>query len=421
MSALPMVERGPAGKQSALGLPLDVSFVFLANASWDSSSRINCHHIASRVSQEHRVLFVESVGGRRPSFQSKRDLVKIWRRLQSASRGLRRCSERLSVLSPLVAPGFGHRGIDSLNARVLEHQISHAASESNGAGRTVLWVFTPAFGPVSARLNPALRVYQCVDEHSAYPGAPGEYVRELEWDLVRRSDVTLTTSGPLFERLRPMGRSVFNLPNVADTRLFERAQDPGVPVPPDMAGFRKPVIGFVGNVSGYKVDCELLRQTARLNPTMTFVLVGEIGLGEPSTPVEALREEANVHLIGPRDYADLPSYLKSFDVCMIPFAFNRVTEKSLPMKLFEYMASGKPIVATATRPLLDYSDMCYLAKNPAEFSSALRRAIEEPVPGDRSRARIQTARGHGWDARMREVGDILQRAWEKRKEPAWVS
>jgi glycosyltransferase involved in cell wall biosynthesis len=188
-----------------------------------------------------------------------------------------------------------------------------------------------------------------------------------------------------------------------------------------MAGFRKPVIGFVGNVSSYKVDCELLRQVARLNPTMTFVLVGEIGLGEPSTPVERLREEANVHLIGPRPYADLPSYLKSFDVCMIPFALNRVTEKSLPMKLFEYMASGKPIVATATKPLLDYSDQCYLAGNVAEFSAALRRATEEPMPGDRSRARIQMARGHGWDTRMREVGGILQRAWDTRKELAWMS
>ena len=414
MSRATLSESEPASLRSPFGLPHEAAFIFLANASWDSSSRVNCHHIALRVSEAHRVLFVESIGARTPSLTSGRDLGKVWRRIRSASHGLRRWSPGLAVLSPLLIPGFGTPVVDLLNARLVEHQIRGAAAEWLGDSPVVLWVFTPAFAPVAARLNSALRVYQCVDEHAAYPGVPSDHITTLEEHLIRHSDITLTTSRALFESRSPLGRSVVCLPNVADTAFFERAMDPDLLVPRDVESFVRPIVGFVGNVSGYKVDCTLLRNVADRNPTVTFLMIGEIGLGESSTSIEELRHASNIHLLGPRDYADLPSYLKGFDVCMIPFAFTPVTEKSLPMKLFEYMASGRPIVATATRPLLDYADYCYLGSSEAEFCSALQCALEEPPLGPRASARVQMARSHGWRARMHQIGEILGRAWDTR-------
>ena len=406
-------------KGTAFGLPKTLSFILMANASWDSSSRINCHHIAARLSNEHRVLFVESIGVRRPSLASRRDLGKVLRRLQSAVRGIRRCSPNLTVLSPLLVPGLENAGVNALNARLLEFQIGIATADWPDASPHALWTFTPAFGPAAARLNSALRVYQCVDEHAAYPGAP-ECMDSLEEALMARSDVILTTSRPLFESRKAMHPNVVCLPNVADTDLFERAQDGSVQVPQDLIDIRRPIIGFVGNISAFKIDPVLLRRVADINPDMSFVLIGEVGLGESTTSLEPLDGVRNIHLLGPRPYKDLPRYLKGFDVCMIPFVVNGVTTKCLPMKLFEYMASGKPIVATATPPLVEYADQCYLARDHEEFSSALQRALEEPSRGREAYQRIRTARAHGWSEQVRQLGRILGDAWgiRNRQVPA---
>ncbi len=411
------MESNRAARGTAFGLPKAVSFILMANATWDSSSRINCHHIAARLSAEHRVLFVESIGARKPSLSSRRDLGKMVRRLHSAVRGTRRCSQNLTVLSPLLIPGLENAAINKLNARLLGFQIGKATADWPHASPIALWAFTPAFGPAAARMSPALRIYQCVDEHAAYPGAP-ECMDSLEEALIMQSDVILTTSRPLFESRRATHPNVVCLPNVADTDLFELVRDGSLRVPQDLIGIRRPIIGFVGNISGFKIDPMLLRRVADINPDKSFVLIGDVGLGESATSLKPLDAVPNIHLLGPRHYKDLPRYIKGFDVCMIPFVVNGVTAKCLPMKLFEYMASGKPIVATATPPLLEYADQCYLARDHEEFSSAVQRALEETPTGREAHQRVQTARAHGWPEQVRQLGRILSDAWDNRNRQA---
>ncbi|MCC7360932.1 MAG: glycosyltransferase [Anaerolineales bacterium] len=386
----------------------DTSIICLANAAWDATSRVNCHHIMARLAPANRVLFVETIGGRRPGLTSARDYGKVARRLRRFAGGARQVSPNLHVLSPLALPGFAGALTARLNAALLRVQIEAAARRLFAATVSrLVWVFTPVFGRLAWQLPSSLLVYQCIDEHSAYPGAPTHSVAELEQALMRRADIVITSSNTLYEDRRRLHPQVVCLPNVADAPHFSRALRPETQVPDEISRLPKPIAGFIGNVSSFKVDFGLLAGLARRNPEWTFVLIGEVGIGEAQTDLAQLRALPNIILTGPRPYAELPAYLKGFDVCLIPFQLNALTRGVFPMKFFEYFASGKPVVATPLPTLQDYAAHCRLTAGVEDFSAALRQAASEDVTAAKVAARVQLALDHSWDERMVQLSRVI--------------
>jgi glycosyltransferase involved in cell wall biosynthesis len=202
-----------------------------------------------------------------------------------------------------------------------------------------------------------------------------------------------------------MGTRVACVSNVADTGRFAKAP---ARKPAELAALPKPIVGYVGNVASYKIDVELLVAAGRTRPEWSFALVGPIGSGDPGTRLRELRSLSNVHLLGPRPYKDIPDYIHGFDVCLIPFRRSRVTDSSLPLKTFEYLAAGKPVVATPlpalrAEPLDEVLDY-------AETAEQFVRAIESCLAEDgeeRPAARRETAALYSWDRRFPEIEALV--------------
>jgi glycosyltransferase involved in cell wall biosynthesis len=155
------------------------------------------------------------------------------------------------------------------------------------------------------------------------------------------------------------------------------------------------------------VDFELLDRIARERPEWSIVLIGQVGEGDPWMDARQLRDRPNLHLLGPRPYAELPCYLKGFDVALLPSARNEYTDSMFPMKFFEYLAAGRPVVSVALPALGAFRHAAALADSPESFIAAVEDALAGAAPP--LETRLALAREHTWDARLDRMLALLER------------
>jgi glycosyltransferase involved in cell wall biosynthesis len=395
-------------------LDREVPVVLAASASWDTPAPVNAHQVARRLAARgHRVLFVESVGLRPPApLASTHDLRRTLARLRGFAAGVREVEPRLHVLSP-VMPVVGPPALRAVALLALAHGAARAARRLRFE-RPVLWAFLPTALPLADRLAPRALVYHCVDHYAANPGVDAAWVDALERRMLARADVVFATSAPLAERLRGSGAAEVTLvPNVADVALFARAHEP-LAEPPELAGLARPRALYVGNLAAYRVDAALLGAAA--DAVGALVLVGPVGLGETAAAPPALRAvlvRPNVAALGPRPPEALPALMRHCDVGLVPFLENDHTRASLPLKLWEYLAAGLPVVATPLPSLreLGAAGTLRLAAGPAAFADAVRAAVSEPRA--RRAERLALARAHDWPARIEELCAVVGAAVER--------
>ncbi len=374
-------------------------------ADWDTDLWTNQHHLMSRLARDNRVLFVESLGLRRPQLAG-RDLTRIWRRLR---RGFSppRASDGLHVLSPLVLPLHGSRVARALNARLLPALVRRAARRLD-LQRPILWAYVPQAEILIDALDPSLIVYHCVDDIAAQERIDTASFRAAESRFAARADLVLASAPALAERLWTISRNVIYAPNVADTELFARALQPSPPAPldPAMAALLAPRIVFTGAIVAIKLDIPLLIELARLRPSWSFALVGPVGPGDPHTDVSALAAQPNIHLLGPRAYSELPDVLRAADAGLIPYARNELTESIFPMKVYEYLAAGLPVIATPLPALAGVTGITS-ASTAQGIAEEIDEALAEDSPARRAE-RSRAAATHSWDQRLREIAAAIE-------------
>lgn len=262
------------------------------------------------------------------------------------------------------------------------------------ADELVAWYYTPMSLPFSDHLKPRLTVYDCMDELSAFQGAPPALV-EQERRLIARADVIFTGGVSLFEAKRKLHPNVHPFPSSVDIAHFAKARQ-SLPDPEDQASLPRPRVGFFG-VIDERLDTRLLEEAARQRPDWQFVLLGPVVKIDPAI----LPRRANIHYLGGKTYDELPHYLAGWDVALMPFALNESTRFISPTKTPEYLAGGRPVVST---PIADVvrtygeSGVVRIAHSPAEFIAAIEASLDDARHPSRVRQLADEALGDmAWD------------------------
>lgn len=371
-------------------------------ADWNTELWTNQHHLMARLAHENRVLFVESLGLRRPQLAT-RDLKRLLKRLRDGLRGPREV-DGLYAISPLVLPFHSNPAAQRIN-RWLLPALVRRATRKLGFDKPILWAYVPQAELLLDVLEPALVVYHCVDDIAAQPGIDAASFTAAETRFVKRANLVLASAPALAERLARLTPNVVYTPNVADTELFATALEPG-PVDPALAELAHPLVVFTGAIVATKLDIELLAALARARTDWSFALVGPVGPGDPRTDISTLASEPNVHLLGHRDYQQLPSVLRGADAGLIPYARNELTNSIFPMKVYEYLAAGLPVVATPLPALVDIADVAT-----APDAGGIAVLLDEALAKDSLNLRAERSRraaSHSWRQRMEEIAVAIE-------------
>jgi len=325
------------------------------------------HHVMHQLAQENAVLWVNYHASRKPSMTGQ-DLRYLGGRLRRVFQGLSRARENLYVLTPLVLPLPGCNWAREVNRMMLIHQIRIALA-GMGSGPLQIWSFCPDTAYLVERLSPERVLYYCVDDFASFTGYDADQVLRDEAELCRLADLVVTSSQSLMKQKRKLNERTIHVSHGVDYQHFSRALRERLAVPEDLRCIARPRIGFFGLIRDW-VDLRLIARIARRRGKWQFVF-----LGDSTVDLSAFTELENVHFLGARPYGQLPAYCRHFDVGMIPFKLNDLTQAANPIKLREYLAAGLPVVSTPLNEVKSHADQVETAEGEDAFEAAIDRAL----------------------------------------------
>jgi glycosyltransferase involved in cell wall biosynthesis len=372
-------------------------------------------HVFRRLARTHPTVWVNTVGLRPPRLDRK-DAARVVRKVRTMlgargedNAGAAPASDapevglKLQVCAPAMVPWMRPEPVRALN-RLSVHRALRRLREHLGPAEPTLVVAVPNGVDALGALPFAAVVYYCVDDFANWPGVDAVAAERMERELLAQSDVVLATSDHLAQtRVCPRGPTLA-LPHGVDVAHFARASDPGTK---PLEGLRRgrPVLGYLGLVDE-RQDVELLVAVARARPEWDIVFVG---------PTD---KAPDPRLLGPSmrfvpavPYARVPEALAGFDVALLPYVRSAVTQAINPLKLREYLASGRPIVATSLKEVARYHPQVRIADTPEDFVREVQAALDGPR--DLRSEREALVRAEAWEARaqtfLRAAEDAARR------------
>jgi glycosyltransferase involved in cell wall biosynthesis len=334
-------------------------------------------------------------------------------RLPFASR-FQRMRDNLYVYTPLLFLPMGIVERIPVSLNMFRHSLGQQvrmAMRQAGMQNTirVVTVNHPFHHYLLGLVEESLVVYDCLDEYSLYGGVsePVAEVLALERQLTQKVDLVFPTSHVLYDKMRNQHANVHYFPNAVDTEFFHYVSQADIPVAPALSGIRRPIIGFMGNLT-FWYDFALLRAIIQARPYWSYVFIGWISPYPTCVDnIRAIQSQPNVYVLGRQEFNALPSFLRGFDVAILPYQTSGAGPTVNPNKMYYYLAAGVPLVATPTPEIAQYGEVISLADNPTDFLRALEQRLSSGREDERVKQGIAIARENTWEKRTKGMLEII--------------
>jgi glycosyltransferase involved in cell wall biosynthesis len=365
----------------------------------------------------NRVIFVNSISMGLPALASRDLFSKVKRKLRSYAKPVRVTEEGIVVVSPPVLPFYSSRWARAINRWLLVAQIK-LLMVAFDLRRPILWIAIPTAREVVGRLGELLLIYQVSDKYEANKmdhATASNLIAEMHADLLGRADLVYYSGRKLFEEESGTNTEVAGkarlLEQAVDYDHFATATSREWSPPEDIAGVPHPRLGYFGAIEPWLIDQDLIRYVSEKRPEWHWVLVG---LRASPLDVESL---PNVHYFGSKPYSEMPRLAAAFDVCVLPWVTdNEFVNYGSPIKVREYLATGKPVVIT---PIYEYEPLDGILRVSRGYADFIAK-VEDALTNDSAvlrEARQQSVKESTWDARAEEVSEaiaaLLEPKWTK--------
>ena len=390
----------------------DKVIVILGNTRFDSTIRATSLFVARNLANDNKVYFVDYPFTFKDYLTYNRsDELKVRKRKFSLlSDGVidTDIPNFKIIIAPPVMPlnflpeGVIFRAALKANEAIIGNRIKKVLKADGIKDFIYINSFNFHYPNIAKKINPVLTVYQCVDPMIIPYDMKHGIISENK--LVKESDLVICTSKALYNEKKSQNPHTYFVPNAADIDHCSLALNPDLPVYGKLAEMQKPIVGYLGTLER-RMDYDLMLEVVKTNSEKTFVLAGPVW--DNYVPQE-LFKVPNVHIIGPIPYDELPQLVKGFDVAIIPFKKDEVSSTIFPLKLFEYLGAGKPVVITSFNPdLREYTNgVVTYADGEEQFTTALNEVIKSDSQ-EKIAKRIAVARLNTWAKRTDDIANII--------------
>jgi glycosyltransferase involved in cell wall biosynthesis len=386
-------------------------FVYFGPEPWGGLWR-NRHQLLTLLAAHNRVLYIEPQRHLRPTLAEWRHgrlglAAWRWQPLSHIKNGL------YVYHHPPFAPVSG-LAVLRLITRFLRRRLLQSAARRLHICKPIVWISRPTLTDLCDVFDARLTIYHVVDEYSAYVNddpAKQARTRERERDVLGTADMVIVVSASLQAAKSRYNPHTYLLPNGVPYAAYEQRLTGDAPVPAHLAAVPRPRLGYIGLI-GDKLDLDLLESVARARPAWSLVFVGALAWEQGAQAWERLVALPNVHYLGQVAAQQVPDYVCGFDVGLMPYRQNRHVQFIDPLKLYDYLAAGKPIVSVPMPALDSFQNQVYAAGTPAEFEVAIDLALREDSPG-RILERQRQAAAHSWERRVERLSDFIQARLEQ--------
>lgn len=396
----------------------DQDILCLSTIDWDFNWQGHQEIMATFAKNGNRVLYIENMGVRVPTLK---DFPRLWKRIlnwKKGIRGIRKVRENLYVFSPLILPFPFSRIATRINRWLMLSQLK-GWLKAMSFDHPILWSFLPTGMAVDLieHLDKRLVVYYCVADFTKLVAHP-QKVRRTEEKLLKQCDIVFAQGEGLKRACERYHTPAHVFPFGVNSEVFLETERTSH-IPQELTFLKRPIVGYCGGLHRH-VDYGLVRSLAVKHPEWSLVFVGPV-----QTDISTIQDLENVFLLGEKSHSELPSYIRQFDVCLVPYLLSDYTSTVYPTKMNEYLILGKPVISTDLPEIRNFNarfqDIVKIGHNHEEFERFVLSSMDDDN-GEKRNFRQEVALEQGWEKRIEEMSVILQAELDRKsrvREEMW--